>query len=547
MAKKSMNPADAHRKAQRAKEIKKNKADRKKVREVATLKKDTGGIEADIRRLQAQAKSGPLSARDRDQLEALQSELTYVQKQKAEYVEKHPEHRSIVYKREDEREKEARERDEAKGKARAAAGLYDEQGKLRHPERSIYYDPVLNPFGVPPPGMPYREKPFMPPLPTGPVPVDPYAVLEPDIASDSDEDSEEDSDDSDDSDIPLPSAPPPSRAVPATPLTGTPSESESDDDDIPLPTAPNPNPKALVQPPLPPGPPPPPPFNMGSSYPPYPPPGFNPGFPPFRPGFGPGPYPPRPAGFNNQPFFRLPQNGNPNRPPMNRPPTARQPPPMLHDPLNSNPVQSFQAHQHARKHPSLPDNPNMISVRATDDNKFDKPDGENSTPTAAASASAPSQVISAAPQLRDFRKESAAFVPLAVKRKRAAEAALASKRVNAAPSLSAPSSFSTVGNGSDIGPSLPDFSSSQDSTGDYQEKSISFDDVRSKPITERPAGPGLGSGNELLGGLLGVLGKAGFGRPGPAATAGAGSGGPAKKGDKDGYEGFLKGLGGLDG
>lgn len=28
----------------------------------------------------------------------------------------------------------------------------------RNPERSIYYDPVLNPYGAPPPGMPYAER-----------------------------------------------------------------------------------------------------------------------------------------------------------------------------------------------------------------------------------------------------------------------------------------------------------------------------------------------------------------------------------------------------
>jgi len=36
--------------------------------------------------------------------------------------------------------------------------LYDEEGKLRDPKRSLYYDAVYNPFGVPPPGMPYRER-----------------------------------------------------------------------------------------------------------------------------------------------------------------------------------------------------------------------------------------------------------------------------------------------------------------------------------------------------------------------------------------------------
>lgn len=29
-------------------------------------------------------------------------------------------------------------------------------GKYEHPEKSVYYHPVMNPFGAPPPGMPER-------------------------------------------------------------------------------------------------------------------------------------------------------------------------------------------------------------------------------------------------------------------------------------------------------------------------------------------------------------------------------------------------------
>ncbi|KAG8685815.1 hypothetical protein FRC09_014514, partial [Ceratobasidium sp. 395] len=49
---KTLNPADAHRKAQRAKEVKKNKENRAKARETATLKKDTSGIETEIQDLE---------------------------------------------------------------------------------------------------------------------------------------------------------------------------------------------------------------------------------------------------------------------------------------------------------------------------------------------------------------------------------------------------------------------------------------------------------------------------------------------------------------
>ena len=55
MGKKNVNPADAHRKALRKKEIAKNKENRSKAREVSTLKKDTGAYEAEARRLEEES------------------------------------------------------------------------------------------------------------------------------------------------------------------------------------------------------------------------------------------------------------------------------------------------------------------------------------------------------------------------------------------------------------------------------------------------------------------------------------------------------------
>lgn len=66
-------------------------------------------------------------------------------------VEAHPEHRKFVFpdRPEDAKAEEASDN---------TPGLYDKNGRLKHPERSLYYDPVYNPYGAPPPGMPYREK-----------------------------------------------------------------------------------------------------------------------------------------------------------------------------------------------------------------------------------------------------------------------------------------------------------------------------------------------------------------------------------------------------
>jgi len=50
------------------------------------------------------------------------------------------------------------EADENDGPKRKDRKVFDKNGLPRHPERSIYYDPVMNPYGVAPPGMPYMER-----------------------------------------------------------------------------------------------------------------------------------------------------------------------------------------------------------------------------------------------------------------------------------------------------------------------------------------------------------------------------------------------------
>ena len=92
-------------------------------------------------------------------LEALEAELKYVQKTKEAYVKAHPEAKDRVFKQHRPRDGPRPEGDDEEGgePSDPNSHLYDEHGKLRDPKRSVYYDPVYNPYGVPPPGMPYRE------------------------------------------------------------------------------------------------------------------------------------------------------------------------------------------------------------------------------------------------------------------------------------------------------------------------------------------------------------------------------------------------------
>ncbi|KDE07354.1 hypothetical protein MVLG_02396 [Microbotryum lychnidis-dioicae p1A1 Lamole] len=406
------NAVDAHRKALKKKEIKRNKDDRKKVREISTVKKDTRTLESDIKRL---ASKRDLTANDKEQLASLRSELERINKAKATYVEAHPEHRKFVY---PERPEGANGPGGA-GPSRDPPGLYTKDGKLKHPERSIYYDPVFNPFGAPPPGMPYRERPptaeemsaFMP----APMPAPPPAESEED--DDEDDSDEDDEDEDEDDDIVMPEGPPPGSDD---------SDEDSDDSlgDIPMPPGPPP-PKAMtgpngqqnitrpaIQRP-----------SQGPRPPPYPQHrGSHPNFNPHQQ------YPPRPT-----PNFRPPPfhpNG-PSQQPHHLP--ARPPPPSQLDLITGEMSTNYQAHQHARRNDAQA-NASSIPPPPTGDPPPPPPPPPSAsvsssatvtglpTPFAAIGASAPAATISAAPQLRDLKKEATAFMPSHLRKKKATTA-----------------------------------------------------------------------------------------------------------------------------
>lgn len=106
----------------------------------------------------------------------MESELAYVQKTKEAYVKEHPDAKDKIFKPRNQYsgaggrgggDEDDDEEDEGEGDENGASGsratlkrgrLYDEDGKLRDPTRSAYYDPVYNPWGAPPPGMPYKER-----------------------------------------------------------------------------------------------------------------------------------------------------------------------------------------------------------------------------------------------------------------------------------------------------------------------------------------------------------------------------------------------------
>ncbi|KAJ8499872.1 hypothetical protein OPV22_010424 [Ensete ventricosum] len=169
---KVMNPTDAYRKELRKKELKRNKKERKKVREVGILKKDPEAIREQIEKLEKMKADGALDKARKHKKRQLEDTLNLVLKKRKEYEEK------------------MREKGEAPvmfshlGPPRRRTNA-EEDERVRHPkpEDSVYYHPTLNPTGAPPPGKPPMYKSSIgpriplpasssvpPPLPPPPLP-----------------------------------------------------------------------------------------------------------------------------------------------------------------------------------------------------------------------------------------------------------------------------------------------------------------------------------------------------------------------------------------
>lgn len=98
------------------------------------------------------------SSDDKARLASLEKELAGIMEKKESYVAEHPEQRRLVYRgKKSEGASSSKDADTPKPLPKAR-NLFDKNGMPRHPERSVYYDPVMNPYGVAPPGMPYLEK-----------------------------------------------------------------------------------------------------------------------------------------------------------------------------------------------------------------------------------------------------------------------------------------------------------------------------------------------------------------------------------------------------
>lgn len=96
------------------------------------------------------------SATEQARLKELKADLERINKKKEEWVEEHPEHRKLVFR--PKRHPKDEETTQTPVAGPTNRNLFKKNGLPRHPERSIYYHPIMNPYGLPPPGLPYVEK-----------------------------------------------------------------------------------------------------------------------------------------------------------------------------------------------------------------------------------------------------------------------------------------------------------------------------------------------------------------------------------------------------
>ncbi|KAG0592610.1 hypothetical protein M758_1G259900 [Ceratodon purpureus] len=241
---KVMNPTDAYRKELRKKELKRNKKERKKVREVGILKKDPDAIKEQIQKLEIMKADGALDKTRRHKKRQLEDTLHLVMKKRKEYEEKMREkgEEPVMF-------------SHLPTPRRRATAEEEERAKHPKPEDSVYFHPSLNPSGAPPIGKPPMYKSSIGPR----IPLSGTAGPSGEI--DMDEDTA----------LPLPPPPPP------PPLPNAGETSSAGENVLPLPVPVPPPPPAPRQETLPP---PPPPFLPG---------------PPHAPAMIPPPPPPRPG------------------------------------------------------------------------------------------------------------------------------------------------------------------------------------------------------------------------------------------------------------
>ncbi|KAK9235085.1 WW domain binding protein 11-domain-containing protein [Lipomyces kononenkoae] len=145
---KSLNPAQAQHKRDKANAIKKAKAERSQRITEKLSKRNPDRISRQIETLKEIEQEGRLQGSDRKLLADLEQQLVLVNKAREKVQQAGANKGENLAKDGDTRSSGLRERHQNK------SGVYVLKGLER---KSIYWDPVFNPTGLPPEGFPYQE------------------------------------------------------------------------------------------------------------------------------------------------------------------------------------------------------------------------------------------------------------------------------------------------------------------------------------------------------------------------------------------------------
>lgn len=138
--KKGINPADAFRKEQRKKEVKKLKKEREVVREVRSLLNNPDKIDEEIAKVQRQSNEYKLD-------KSLKDRIVELKRMKEVALQK----------------EQINARSSSSSAIPVSAPVPAAMPVGRRPDESAYYHPVYNPSGMPPPGQPELYRPPPPP------------------------------------------------------------------------------------------------------------------------------------------------------------------------------------------------------------------------------------------------------------------------------------------------------------------------------------------------------------------------------------------------
>ncbi|KAI9137433.1 WW domain binding protein 11-domain-containing protein [Paraphysoderma sedebokerense] len=368
----TLHPADAHRRAQRQKEIKKNKEQRAKARETSVAYRDTKKLETEIERLSKIDRDRKLDKNGKEKLKQLKEQYEEIKGKRQELgitiKEKTIDsakagrfdplaefHQRVM---ERQKEEENQESSEEELSTENIVGLRSDS------------DSDLPDLPEEEPPIPSEDEDYMPPLPEGPPPKKWKESLQP----------------SDDDAPPLP----------------------PDDLDVDIPPLPSSDSEQESRPPLPNGPPPPLYPSNNFSMPPH----FAPPFPRPPPNFRP-PLPPPEFMAQRLPFPPRPFYHNPSHPQL----------------------QHRQQRPRPSRHEFIPDHAVIHEYRAPQLSSGVRSDQSPPKQIQSALTSSSAVVASAAPKIRDLKREVTALVPSAVRKKAGFKGTAGNVVVNAAPTI----------------------------------------------------------------------------------------------------------------